>query len=264
MMFIKTKIGRILFLPCIFNFVFTFSQTIYFKDKKSEEPIQYIEIEYGNNIYYSDSLGVFKFDDIKENTFRLTDFNVEFAIPKNDSIILVNNAIHHIEEINLKKKENIAFLDYKSKGIYIFGEGGGLNLLIENKSNTPQILNSIELYPKKILNKSFYMKIDFYRNNSTYEKLNSQNIFVPLSTFKNRRIKEIDLKKYNIPITKEGTMMKISFVKNINSNIIRNYSNEVAEFYLSKKVKSNIKVFNFTTRKTMDITTIFMNLYVLQ
>lgn len=263
----KSKlIGRILILPLFLAYWGLAAQTIEFKDKESKLPLSYIEINYNSKIFYTDSLGKFNF--VVENAnrnFQLTDYQQTFKIPKTDSLVLIQDRIKNIEKVEVRKKKLYTYRDIQNKkSNFIFGEGTSHHLMIKNNDSIASILNSIELYTKKVINKNFFLKIDFYKNNESYSKINTENIIFPLNHFKNNSIKNLDLTKYKIILDNEGVLMNLKIISNIGENTQKNYSNEVIHFYSSEKDKDYLYLYNYSTRKKIDAKTIYINLSVLK
>lgn len=234
-----------------------FSQVVNFRDKETNIPLSYIEIEYNNKFFLTDSLGYFSFvDKLKENTFRVTEFNKVYKIPVSDSVILIKQAIKKIEEVVLKKQKSVTYTDILGKGHFIFSEGSENYLYIENDEAE---IGAVELYVKKVINKDYYLQIDFYKNTVPYTRINETNILVPLNKFRNNKKAKIDLKAYKIKIPSRGLLMRLKFVNNIGS-LTRNFKNEIIELYLSGKDKQNINAYNYTTRTKVNMKTIFINI----
>ena len=233
-----------------------FPQTVNFRDKETNIPLRYIEIEYDNKVFLTDSIGHFSFaDKVKENTFRVTEFNKVYKIPISDSVILIKQAIKKIDEVVLKKQKSVTYTDILGKGYFVFSEGSENYLYIEN--NEAEI-GEVELYVKKVINKDYYLQIDFYKNTEPYIRINETNILMPLNKFRNNKKAKIDLKAYKIKIPSKGLLMRLKFVNNIGS-ITRNFHNKIIELYLSGKDKKNINAYNYTTRTKINMKTIFIN-----
>ncbi|MRI62574.1 hypothetical protein EDM00_00975 [Ornithobacterium rhinotracheale] len=200
------------------------AQNITFIEQDESLPAKYCEFSINNNIYYSDSFGVFKIQNQKKGLIKIDNYKYEplnFFTPTSDTIVFLKQRKIALPPIEIKpRKESELISKAKKNAVHELKPGYELGIL------TPKIcgtLKEISFETKKLQNdKNLYFKLDFYKKNENdFDRLNYENIILPISEIYNHKIINIKLKEYGIYTCNAELLIAIRLISNIG-----NYDNE--------------------------------------
>lgn len=253
---IEMKFVFLLTIPLLFN-----SQKIKIMDSINNNPIPHAKIISNNNLYLTDSLGVYNFESIPKEEITITASGYESKLTKlNSNSIKLNPKIIPIDEVKISnKKLGIQHtIGYKNGSPTTF-ISENLEYAIEIKNDYEFLckVDEIEIPFKKAKNKKGYLLIDLYESHNAEigEILNSTNYTIPISTLgKNKFVKIKD----NIYIDKNQSIyIAITWIESTYEHS-ENFSNKIDFFSLPKGSIGKMFV-RRTTYKKWDTTPLIEN-----
>ncbi|MGQ1929397.1 hypothetical protein [Ornithobacterium rhinotracheale] len=200
------------------------AQNITFIEQDESLPAKYCEFSINNNIYYSDSLGVFKIQNQGKELIKVESYKYEptsFISPMNDTIVFLKQRKIQLAPIEISTKKAAELISKaKKNSVHELKPGYELGVLIPDICGT---LKEFSLETKKLQkNKELYLKLDFYKKSENdYDRLNYDNIILPISDVYDYKSININLKKYGIFTCNSELLIAIGLISNIG-----NYDNE--------------------------------------
>ena len=221
-----------------------YSQKIEIRDSTNNSAISYAKIKIGQNIFYSDSIGVFNFDQnlLKDNSIIIEKYGYD---KKNISLLNIKQNILlaptyiSIDEVKITTKKIVEVGEnYKKGKSTLFPKGVEIGFTIKNPFSKNGLLKSIEVPVKNVINTEGFLILNFYRIKNdlpSNEVINNNPIIIPLSELKKRK-NMIDLTKDKIQFPAEGFLIGAYIVSKV--GVFENkISNPNIEFYNNNSKK---------------------------
>lgn len=227
----------LVFVTVAFN-----AQKIYIKDSINNEPIKYAKITLDNEIFYSDSLGIFNLNENKPEFFGIEKSGYEkrniFKSEYSKDVYLSPKLIPIDDVIIPHRQTIIVGKNFKNNNTTFLPKGIGLGTIINNNYNKEGIVKSIEIPIKTKIENTGFLIINFYElqnNLPGNTKINDNPLIIPVSSLLRKNNKIALEEKVSFP--KNGFVVEIQIVAKIGEYNPK-LSTPQIQFYNSKVKQS--------------------------